>query len=108
MMFSLRGPLTPREGAGQLPVLLLDRGQLPLLQPPSALTWAGARRRDRVHQTKEEGSRTKHILEQAEQGKKKEYIQNDRKNCGGDVPRGVRCGHWRKRTHPVHSWCAGL
>jgi hypothetical protein len=26
---SLRGQLTPREGAGQLPVLLLERGQLP-------------------------------------------------------------------------------
>jgi hypothetical protein len=29
MLPSLRGPLTPREGTGQLPVLLLDRGQLP-------------------------------------------------------------------------------
>jgi hypothetical protein len=26
---SLRGQLTPREGAGQLPALLLERGQLP-------------------------------------------------------------------------------
>src|SRR5215210_2379598 len=29
MIFSLRGPLTPREGAGSLPALLLDQGPLP-------------------------------------------------------------------------------
>jgi hypothetical protein len=29
MLPSLRGQLTPREGAGQLPVLLLEWGQLP-------------------------------------------------------------------------------
>jgi hypothetical protein len=42
----LRGPLTPREGAGPLPVLLLDRGPLPLQLPPAFL-WAGTRRRER-------------------------------------------------------------
>jgi hypothetical protein len=31
MVSSLRGHLTPREGAGQLPALLLDQGQLPIL-----------------------------------------------------------------------------
>jgi hypothetical protein len=33
MLPSLRGQLTPREGAGQLPVLLLDLGQLPFQRP---------------------------------------------------------------------------
>ena len=32
-MASLRGKRTPREGAGPLPVLLLDKGQLPDLLP---------------------------------------------------------------------------
>ena len=32
MLTSLRGPLTPREGAGKLPAFLLDRGRLP---PPT-------------------------------------------------------------------------
>ena len=31
MVSSLRGQLTPREGAGPLPALLLDQGQLPIL-----------------------------------------------------------------------------
>src|SRR5829696_462212 len=106
MLTSLRGPLTPREGAGSLPVLLLDRGQLPP-QPPSALPWAGARRRNRVHGTKKERSGTKHILEHADRGRRNEYVQDDRKNRGGDVPRGVRCGHYRDRTHRVYSWWAG-
>jgi hypothetical protein len=88
-MFSLRGLLTPREGAGSLPVLLLDRGQLPL-QPPSALTWAGARIHNRVHATKKERSGTKHVLKHADRGRRNEYAQDDRKNRGGDVPRGVR------------------
>src|ERR671914_2548605 len=34
------------EGAGPLPALLLDRGPLPFLQPPSAFPWAGGRRRE--------------------------------------------------------------
>src|SRR5829696_4722330 len=34
MLPSLRGQLTPRVGTGQLPVLLLDRGRLPLQLPP--------------------------------------------------------------------------
>src|SRR5215217_9210041 len=107
MLTSLRGLLTPRVGTGQLPVLLLDRGQLPLLQPPSALTWAGARRRHRVHGAKKERSGTKQVLEHADRGRRNEYVQDDRKNRGGDVPRGVRCGHYRDRTHRVHSrWSA--
>ena len=36
----------PRKGVGPLPALLLDRGQLPLLQQPPAFPCAGARRRE--------------------------------------------------------------
>ena len=61
MMPSLRGLLTPREGVGLLPALLLDRGQLPLLQPPSAFGWAGARRRNRVNE-KDHRRRVTHVL----------------------------------------------
>src|SRR5215212_3256929 len=92
MLHSLRGQLTPREGAGSLPALLLDEGPLPLLQQPSALPWAGARRHNRVHGTKKEGSGTKHVLEHTDRGRRNEYVQDHRKNRGGDVPRGVRCG----------------
>jgi hypothetical protein len=36
-MPSLRGQLTPREGAGSLPALLLDQGPLPLPTTPLPL-----------------------------------------------------------------------
>src|SRR5215210_3430812 len=49
-----------------------------------------------------ERSGTKHILEHADRGRRNEYVQDDRKNRGGDVPRGVRCGRYRDHTHPVH------
>src|SRR5215211_3136023 len=52
MLHSSRGTATPREGAGSLPALLLDQGQPPF-QPPAAFAWAGGRRRNRVHQTKQ-------------------------------------------------------
>ncbi len=40
-----------REGAGPLPALLLDRGQLPPITY-SAHAWAGGRRRSRVHHSR--------------------------------------------------------
>src|SRR5215211_5225597 len=43
MIFSLRGPLTPREGAGSLPALLLDQGPLP--EQPTVKKVGTARRR---------------------------------------------------------------
>jgi hypothetical protein len=41
MLPSLRGQPTPREGAGQLPAFLLDRGQLP---PPTLCLSMGGRK----------------------------------------------------------------
>src|SRR5215218_2283399 len=87
MLPSLRGQPTPREGAGQLPAFLLDRGQLP---PPPPLPFHG----------REEGDATVFT-------RGNEYIQNDRKSRGTLVRCGVGYRHWWDDTHPIHSWCSG-
>src|SRR5215204_4071035 len=49
MLPSLRGQLRPREGAGQLPVLLLDQGSLPYQLPANRQErLAGSSARERV------------------------------------------------------------
>jgi hypothetical protein len=49
MLRSLRGSLTPREGAGQLPALLLDQGPLPNQLPALRVSVEGSKRVSKSH-----------------------------------------------------------